>query len=150
MRQTDESDVHFKPLERPFWLEHDYEAVRNEIKIIKEQLKNNLARSEQKWGWDETTQESCCCCKGVVRCRNWRTGDSWHNYVQMVSLRTVVCYFALFTFAIFFIKSKPSAVQTRYSISSKAKVYINLNLLFVLDLLLKKRNWVLTSRSSLM
>lgn len=39
MRQTDESDVDFKPLETPFQLEHDYEAVRNEIKIIKGQLK---------------------------------------------------------------------------------------------------------------
>ena len=37
--QTDESDVGLEPPEAPSQLEQDYEAAKNEIQILKEQLK---------------------------------------------------------------------------------------------------------------
>ena len=37
--QTDESDMEPEPPEEPSQLEQDYEAARNEIQIVKEQLK---------------------------------------------------------------------------------------------------------------
>ena len=47
--QTDESDVELEPPEAPCQLEQDYEAAKNEIKILKEQLKTTqleLSRKE--------------------------------------------------------------------------------------------------------